>query len=67
MKIILIMEYATGLTGGIVQVPAECKTGTELKNGMGTTVHHFVESIESVCPLLRYDSCISEWIALGVD
>ncbi|KAG4424764.1 hypothetical protein IFR04_002112 [Cadophora malorum] len=34
-----------GLTGGIVQVPADCKTG-DLKNGMGVTIYHFVESIE---------------------
>jgi hypothetical protein len=36
-----------GLTGGIVQVPGECKTG-ELKMGVGTTVYHFVENIEEV-------------------
>ena len=35
------------MTGGIVQVPAECKSG-ELKNGMGVTIYHFVESIEKV-------------------
>jgi hypothetical protein len=39
--------YFTGLTGGIVQVPAECKTA-ELKNGMGVTIYHYVESIEDV-------------------
>jgi hypothetical protein len=35
------------LTGGIVQIPAECKTA-ELKNGMGVTIYHYVESIEDV-------------------
>lgn len=34
-----------------MKVPEECKKGTELKNGVGTTVYHFVESIESVCSL----------------
>jgi hypothetical protein len=37
----------TGLSGGIVQVPAECKS-TEQKNGVGMTVYHFVDSIEDV-------------------
>jgi len=35
----------SGLTGGIVHVPTECKTA-ELKNGMGMTIYHYVESIE---------------------
>ncbi|CZR63044.1 uncharacterized protein PAC_12941 [Phialocephala subalpina] len=35
----------SGLSGGIVQVAADCKTA-ELKNGMGFTIYHFVESIE---------------------
>jgi hypothetical protein len=51
---LILTEYVTGLGGGILQVPAECKAGTELKNGLGTTVYHFVDSIESVCPSCRY-------------
>jgi hypothetical protein len=37
-----------GLSGGIVQVPAECKSN-EQKMGVGVTVYHFVDSIEDVC------------------
>jgi hypothetical protein len=40
-----------GLSGGIIQVSASCKTN-ELQNGMGVTVYHFVDSIDEV-------SCIS--------
>jgi len=35
------------LTGGIIQVPAECKKH-EQKMGTGFTIYHFVESIENV-------------------
>lgn len=39
----------TGLTGGILKVSAECKqAGGELKNGVGVTVYHFVDSIDGV-------------------
>ncbi|KAF2458072.1 hypothetical protein BDY21DRAFT_363640 [Lineolata rhizophorae] len=34
-----------GLSGGIVQVSAECKA-SEQKDGTGVTIYHFVESIE---------------------
>jgi hypothetical protein len=50
--VMLIRECMVGLGGGIVQVPAACKKGGDLKNGVGTTVYHFVDSIDSVCPLL---------------
>ncbi|KAF8860192.1 hypothetical protein BDZ45DRAFT_800985 [Acephala macrosclerotiorum] len=35
----------SGLGGGILQVSADCKR-SELKDGMGVTIYHFVESIE---------------------
>jgi hypothetical protein len=39
----------TGLTGGIMKVSSECKqAGGELKNGVGVTVYHFVDSIDGV-------------------
>lgn len=47
------VEYATdsvrqiGLSGGIVPVPAECKSN-DLARGVGVTVYHLVENIEAV-------------------
>lgn len=35
----------TGLSGGILQVPASCKESTH-PMGVGATIYHFVESIE---------------------
>jgi hypothetical protein len=37
-----------GLSGGIVKVDAECKTGGEHKKGFGATIYHSVDSIEEV-------------------
>jgi len=41
----------TGLSGGIIPVSASCKN-SELQNGTGVTVYHFVESIDEVCFIL---------------
>ncbi|KAG9230711.1 hypothetical protein BJ875DRAFT_144843 [Amylocarpus encephaloides] len=42
----------SGLTGGIVHVPAACKdkdgAKVESPNGVGVTLYHFVDSIESM-------------------
>jgi len=37
----------TGLSGGVVQVDASCKSA-ELRNGVGMTIYHFVDSIDTV-------------------
>lgn len=57
LESLLTLILCLGLTGGIVQVPADCKTG-DLKNGMGVTIYHFVESIEKVSHQER--SCMTE-------
>jgi hypothetical protein len=43
-----VLTEQLDLSGGIVQVPASCKENSELKNGVGVTVYHFVESIDEV-------------------
>jgi hypothetical protein len=60
LKCALTNHCLLGLSGGIIQVPAECKS-REQKNGTGVTIYHFVESIEDVS-FSHHSSLVSDFM-----
>jgi len=41
-------EQPSGLTGGIVKLPADCPKPTDQPMGIGSTVYYFVDSIDDI-------------------